>query len=147
MKTREIVHPMFGIKATIIERESWLPATPSGWTWIEQPTQDGAWYRHRCSSGYLLMVGLSAAIEQDGVPWLHLSLSKRSPNGKLRAGLLPSWEEVKYAKDSFIGRDKEAIQVLPPESSYVNIFDVLHLWHRLDGTRAVPDFSWGTGSI
>jgi hypothetical protein len=40
-------------------------------------------------------------------------------------------------KAIFIGRDKEALQVLPPESEHVNIHpNCMHLWHCRDGRQA-----------
>lgn len=67
--------------------------------------------------------------------WMHLSLS--------RSDRLPSWEELRDAKNELLGRHVRAIQVLPPGDEYVNIHpNVLHLWVCLDGD-AVPDFRHG----
>jgi hypothetical protein len=68
----------------------------------------------------------------DGRRWLHVSVS--------HARRLPTWEDVREVKDLFIGRERRAIQVLPPESEYVNVHPrTLHLWHCLDGD-GLPDF-------
>jgi hypothetical protein len=79
-----------------------------------------------------LRVLCSACVESDGKRWIHVSCSR--PNR------LPSWEELRLVKDTFIGRDRKAIQVLPPASEYVNDNPhVLHLWACLDGD-GLPDF-------
>ncbi len=66
----------------------------------------------------------------DGKTWLHISISRPKRN--------PSWEDIKEVKDIFIGRDKEAVQVLPPQEEYVNLHEYcFHLWHCLEG-RVAP---------
>ena len=55
--------------------------------------------------------------------WLHVSVS--------RMGRLPSWSDLKRAKKMFLG-DRVAIQLFPPEASWINIADCLHLFTRLD---------------
>ena len=68
-----------------------------------------------------------------GERWHHVSLS--------RPDRLPSWYDVRMVKNLFIGDDREAYQVLPPESEYVNTHPfVLHLWRPLDRLRVVPGF-------
>ncbi|HET9748349.1 MAG TPA: hypothetical protein VFS06_03510 [Casimicrobiaceae bacterium] len=63
--------------------------------------------------------------------WLHVSLS--------RAGKLPSWEDVREVKDIFIGRDRCAIHMVPPEKFYVNLHPyTLHLFSRLDADTVPP---------
>ena len=70
---------------------------------------------------------------KDGRWWLHVSAS--------RADEMPSWEDLREVKDQFIGRDKLAIQVLPPIDQYVNVNPhVLHLYHCLDDASPLPDF-------
>jgi hypothetical protein len=49
-------------------------------------------------------------------------------------------------KELFIGGDRQAIQVMPPRSNHVNIHEVLHLWHCLDGD-GLPDFTGGGETI
>ena len=83
-----------------------------------------------------LRVILTAMRYGDGRAWLHLSMSRRD-------GHLPSWRDLREAKDLFIGRDRKAIQVLPSANEYVNINPgVLHLWCCLDGDP-LPDFRIG----
>lgn len=70
----------------------------------------------------------------DGKRYVHLSLSLPDR--------LPSWYDVRLVKRDFIGPDKEAVQVLPPEEEYVNCHPYcLHLWHCLDG-RIAPSLVW-----
>lgn len=75
----------------------------------------------------------------DGL-WAHLSVSEAID--------IPTWEELAFAKQCFLG-DREAYQVLPPRERYVNVDPrVLHLWSRLDRPDGVlPDFTDGLGLI
>lgn len=82
--------------------------------------------------GDSLLVVCSARVESDGKRWIHVSCSR--PNR------LPTWQDVRRVKDVFIGKDRRAIQVLPPAAEYVNIHPhCLHLWSCLDGD-GLPDF-------
>jgi hypothetical protein len=102
---------------------------PQGWR-LERDGLDGGQY-YQPSMG--LAVILSGAREADGQRWLHVSCSK--------ASRLPSWEELRLVKDTFIGPDRYAVQVLPPRSRYVNIGKfVLHLFSPIDG-YPLPEFS------
>jgi hypothetical protein len=86
-------------------------------------------YGHIHSS---LRVICSARVEADGKRWMHVSASRPSR--------LPSWEDMRLVKDTFIGRERKAIQIMPPENEYVNLHQhVLHLWSCLDGDP-LPDF-------
>ncbi len=86
-----------------------------------------------------LTVIVSAGTELDGRRWLHMSAS--------RPDKVPTWEDLKWMKRVFAGRKGKAIQVIPPDSEYVNIHPhVLHLWICLDGDP-LPDFTHGTGSL
>jgi hypothetical protein len=85
--------------------------------------------------------GLAAIVschrELDGKPWMHVSIS--------RADRLPSWGDLRMAKDAWIGPNRLAIQVLPRVADYVNVHPyVLHLWCCLDGDP-VPDFRAARG--
>jgi hypothetical protein len=85
------------------------------------------------------MVLVSGSRESDGNRWVHMSTGfpKR----------LPSWEELKEAKNLIFGPKRWAVQVLPPEDKYVNIAPyVLHLFHCVDAD-VLPDFTGGTGSL
>ena len=70
---------------------------------------------------------------RDGKDWLHLSVS--------RAERLPSWDDLTFVKDLFIGSSRTAYQVLPSRDKYVNCHPyVLHLWSCLEGDP-LPDFT------
>lgn len=92
-------------------------------------TQPFVYYRHAHSD---LRVLVSGRREADGRRWIHVSMSYPDK--------IPGWAVVRMVKDRFIGRDKRAIQVLPPQAEYVNIAkNALHLWHCVDGD-GLPDF-------
>ena len=79
-----------------------------------------------------LLVIWSGRKEADGRRWVHVSMSRPSR--------LPSWGDVREVKDAFIGRERRALQILPPQSQYVNLHKyVLHLWHCVDDD-GLPDF-------
>jgi len=97
---------------------------PGTWQPIASPMPGGECYRHQ--SG--MVVILTVDQRGEGPRWLHVSCSRR--------GRLPSWDDLKMVKAVFIGPDKEAFQVLPPDAEYVNLhLNALHLWHSLDGRR------------
>lgn len=68
-----------------------------------------------------------ASRDVDGdVHWLHISVS--------HPRRYPTWEELRFVKDTFIGKDKEAVQIFPREQDYVNVHkNCFHLWHCLTG--------------
>lgn len=105
---------------------------PVGWR-MHHRRMDGALYVHE---GRRLSVIVSAAEELDKKKWLHVSVA--SPNS------LPSWETLKMVKEIFVGRKRQAIQVLPSDEKYVNIHkNCLHLFCCLDDADPVPDFTRG----
>lgn len=67
----------------------------------------------------------------DGVEWVHASIS--------HPDRLPHYELLKALHEAaFAG---PAYQVFAPAAEHVNIHPwALHLWGRLDGARALPDF-------
>lgn len=103
-------------------------------------SQPAVWaFAGRMPAGYAfrrrdgLAVIASGQVEGDGRRWLHVSLS--------RQGRLPSWDDLKDVKAAFVGPEREAYQVLPPEKKFVNIHRFcLHLWCCWDGP-ALPDFT------
>lgn len=119
-------------------KEEVLPLVlPAGWEVIEERA-DGRKYLKQTPVGLLCVI---AGVERhrDKKHWLHVSLSYQNS--------LPSWDTVKLVKDTFIGPKKTALQVLPPDSDYVNIHPYcLHLWHCLDGD-VTPDFTQGSKMI
>lgn len=74
----------------------------------------------------------SVHVEKDGEVWQHVSMSYKNR--------LPEYHEMCMIKDAFIGKDKLAIQVFPPEKEHVNVMKYcLHLWCCLS-KRPLPDF-------
>lgn len=68
----------------------------------------------------------------NGERWLHVSASHTLT--------IPTWEEMREVKETFIGKDREAYMVMPPEERYINDNPtVLHLWCCVDGP-VLPDF-------
>jgi hypothetical protein len=81
----------------------------------------------------------------DGNLWVHVSVCGRTGAGRF---YLPTWEEVKRVKNDFIGENAWAYQVFPGSQDYVNDHPyVLHLFARLDGRSALPDFTRGLGTL
>lgn len=122
----------------------WLNAPlPRGWDeldsshWTGRPDRDYARvYQQR--KGLLVLV--SCAQQTDFRRWLHVSVSRKDT-------CLPTWEQMCLVKDLFIGEERQAIQVMPPRSKWVNIHKgCLHLYHCLDND-ALPDFTAGGETI
>ncbi|MGV1029630.1 MAG: DUF7694 domain-containing protein [Dermatophilaceae bacterium] len=81
----------------------------------------------------------SVAVELDGRPWLHLSMSGRTR--------LPTWAELVEGKEAIAGPDVDAYQIIPRRANYVNLNEyVLHLFVCLEG-QPLPDFSHGSGRL
>ena len=54
------------------------------------------------------------------------------------AGRLPTYDEVKHAREVFFPAEAEVLQVFPPEKEFVNCHPYcLHLWWSKD-RRLVP---------
>lgn len=102
---------------------------PDGWTLIDEHGNGGRW-AHR---GLGLIAIMDTNDEHgDGRTWYHLSVSQ--------AKRVPNWEELKAAKEAFLG-DRYAVQVFPPKRHWVNINPrVLHLWATDDGEWPLPEF-------
>lgn len=91
-------------------------------------------HSYRVKLGAVVMTALLEAEVVDGELWGHLSVCGQKPPR------LPTWEELRWCKDLFLGKDRKAIQVLPPEKEYVNIHpNVLHLYAPLE-RDPLPDF-------
>ncbi len=102
---------------------------------LNSENDDGAAFEYQGVRGYHTVI-ISAAIELDQRRWLHVSVATPSK--------LPTWEQLKFVKEVFIGRNKQAIQVLPSEARYVNQHPYcLHLFHCLEDSDPVPDFTRG----
>ena len=101
MKRPELRRPVTG------QWEEFDPKIPLARAWI--------------NSELGLKVLVTSDVMDDGSRWLHVSVSRRDR--------IPSWNDLKETKDMFIGRNAEAIQVLPRDRDYVNLHPFcLHLW-------------------
>lgn len=81
-------------------------------------------------AGLRVMLGGST---YSGERWLHLAASRKDR--------LPGWLEFSKLKDTFLGADRAAYQVIPPTEHYVNDNPyVLHLWSSLGKPMYLPDF-------
>ena len=84
--------------------------------------------RYLRNDGMSVICGME---NHDGKWWLHVSCAKPDR--------LPTWEDLKEVKNTFIGRYKKAIQILPNEKEYVNIHPYcLHLYNC--DNDMLPDF-------
>ena len=119
-----------GTDGRLLWMDSFKPdPLPRSWR-ILQDGLDGCAYGH--ANG--LMVILSGNRESDGRRWLHVSCSHRRH--------LPSWEEMRMAKDLFIGPDRYAAQIFPPSARHVNLHPYcLHLFACVDGDWPLPEMS------
>jgi hypothetical protein len=148
VNTVSITHEVFGIDMEVVptaelRRELAPRILPPHWREVaQQHSEDGLAWTYEPPFGRRFKVLMSACRETDGNLWLHVSLSKWRGNEMEE----PSWSDIRNVKDLFVGRERKAIVVLPPQSQYVNISEVHHLWCCLD-TDTLPDFSKGSGSI
>lgn len=122
------------------ERKSRIPdellIMPAGWR-LYRPTVVVK------SKAYISAGGLRVIVTEstydDGRWWRHVSVSL--------SNRLPTWSELREVKDLFVGRNRKAIQVFPPQNEYVSVHPyVLHLWCCLEDDP-LPDFRLPDGSI
>lgn len=116
-----------------------LSRVPPSWRLIEKLQAGGAFLRGG------IQVLYTVQRYGDGEIWVHASATGRRSADSF---FLPSWDDMKRVKYDFIGPDRWAYQVFPAEKDYVNQAPtVLHLYARLEGEPALPDFTWGLGVI
>jgi hypothetical protein len=116
-----------------------MARVPPSWTLFQHLPAGGAFRRGG------LQVLFTVQKYFDNRIWLHCSVTGRRGESTF---YFPSWEDFKRVKHDFIGPDRWAYQVLPSEKQYVNQHPtVLHLYALLDGEPALPDFTWGLGTI
>lgn len=109
-------------------RAKWRPPQPFG--------PDG--WRLTHTSGHRSVI-VTCAPALDGQEWVHASLADASD--------MPSYDDLKALHRAVFSAGW-AYQVFAPPSEHVNIHEhALHLFGRLDGEPALPDFTRGTGSI
>ena len=93
------------------------------------PLNELAAYEHHGGLIVLLSCG-----RWEGKMWLHVSVT--APRR------VPYYSELCDVKRLFIGRDRQAIQLFPPEAKHINIHSFcLHLWCCLEPQGdGLPDF-------
>jgi hypothetical protein len=105
---------------------------PDGWT-ILQPWGDGFAYKYR--NGIRVIVSTGDWPEGSGQDWMHISVSRKDR--------LPSWDDMKFVKNTFAEK-YFGYQVFAPPSAHVNIHDFcLHIWVPLTGEPPIPNFGSG----
>lgn len=100
------------------------PFGPDGWRYVE-------------------LAGRSSVIVScapcDGDDWVHASIA--------RPDRMPDYADLTLLHAAVFG-DGWAYQVFAPPSDHVNIHErALHLFGKLDGSPALPDFTYGNRSI
>lgn len=112
----------------VLGRADWSPPQPhgpDGWSWTAR-TADSR-------------VIASCDLCGDGEEWIHASISHRDR--------MPTHDDLKLLHRAVFG-DGWAYQVFAPLTEHINIHPfALHLFGRLDGKPALPDFTYGMGSI
>lgn len=82
---------------------------------------------------------LVTCADHAGDDWVHASIAWGDH--------MPTYADLKLLHDA-VFEGGWAYQVFAPPSDHVNIHEhALHLFGRLDGKPALPDFTEGTGSI
>jgi hypothetical protein len=110
----------------VMGRDDWAPPQPfgtDGWSLVRR---DGA-----------ASVIVSAAPMDDGHEWIHASIAREER--------MPDYDDLVLLHRAAFG-DRWAYQVFAPRRDHVNIHEhALHLWGRVDGQPAIPDFgAWGS---
>ena len=108
-------------------RGNWSTPTPHG--------PDG-WYFVELGGMSSVIVSCAPHADQE---WVHASIAHQDR--------MPTYADLKLLHGAVFG-DGWAYQVFAPPSDHVNIHEhALHLFGRLDGKPALPDFTRGSGSI
>jgi len=99
---------------------------PDGWAFVEL-------------GGRGSVIITVAPAGDDGADWIHASVAWIKE--------MPTYSDLKWLHAA-VFEDRWAYQIFAPPSDHVNIHEyALHLYGRVDGQRALPDFTHGTGSI
>jgi len=114
------------VKKTKKREANYLPTIlPTPWKTVSN-------YDSVFETGFGLRVVVSDSVEDDGKTWLHVSVSR--PNQ------IPDYSDLCEIKRIFIGSERKAVQVFPPESEHFNLHPYcLHLWAPIDHDP-FPDF-------
>lgn len=114
----------------ILGRDLWLPPRPygpDGWTIVSHDRR-----AH-------VMVSVDDFPAGSGEEWIHASFGRNRQ--------MPSYEDLVLLYRAAFPERGWAYQVFAPAEQHINIHPyVLHLWGRVDGRSALPDFG-AEGSI
>lgn|GEM_PF-1457515 len=103
---------------------------PAAWSERTHTVTQRMWLVSRPDGPMSVIAGVE---QHGGREWLHLSVARRNR--------LPSWEDLKLVKKVLAGPERQAIQVIPRDSEYVNQHAFcLHLFVCL-GDDPVPSFT------
>lgn len=113
----------------VLGRAEWSAPVPSG---------DDSWVIARKDHTGMIMVSV-APYDPDQADWIHASISWRDR--------MPSYEDLALMHRAVFG-DRHAYQVFVPAAEHYSFHDhCLHLWGRVDGRRALPDFAGPDGTV
>jgi len=102
-----------------------MPFGPDGWKFLNR-------------NGVTSII-VSCSPQDDGNEWVHASIAHSLS--------MPTYDDLKMLQ-RVVFDGGWAYQVFAPPSDHVNIHNyALHLFGRLDGKPALPDFTHGMGSI
>lgn len=106
----------------VLGRKQWAVPNPHGCCgWMIDNLADGD-----------RRIIVTADHQSDSVNWIHASISRRDS--------MPSYEDLKLLHAAVFGA-RWAYLVFAPPTEHINIHaHVLHLFGRVDGERALPDF-------
>jgi hypothetical protein len=106
---------------------------PTGWALINLPPGhplEGL--RVYARKGGLKVLFSVDNLHGDGKTWIHVSMSKEFH--------LPTYDDMCSVKSIFIGDDRQALQIFPKKSEWINIHPfTLHLWCCVEGDN-LPAF-------
>lgn len=106
-----------------------VPILPPGWSEVAGYGPVAEVSRTYASCGGLRAIHSLDTLD-DGEVWEHVSVS--------RCDRLPSWEDLVLVKELFVGREREALQLLPKRSEHINLArHCLHIWARTNRSRVV----------
>lgn len=89
-----------------------------------EPGASYGYFRMRVDGAVLDVISSGKRHALDGLSaWEHVSVSI-FPHAKR----LPTWKEMCAVKNLFWAPDETVVQFHPPETEYVSIAEVLHLW-------------------
>lgn len=90
-------------------------------------------FLYQSPTGKKFTVIVTIEKKDDGKDWLHVSVAGRS--------YMPPYEVVKEIKELFIGKDRYAVAIMPPEKAFVNYHEYCwHWWSCLEG-HPLPEMS------